>query len=150
MKHLLWRNEWRRLSSLRFWSFFTAFRRLESLRHPFHKTLPARRGRRIRRIRRIRIAFLRRVQYPFCCGAGCARSGPRRRFHHLQSRLRQTCRTENERLGFRTRRGHRTQFALCPAHAAGRKVRFGFRHVPAVKGGLQSRLSSPFRQCGSA
>jgi hypothetical protein len=39
MKHLLWPNEWRRLSSLRFWPVFMAFRRLESLRHSFRKTL---------------------------------------------------------------------------------------------------------------
>jgi len=38
MTHLFWENEWRRLSSLRFWSGFMAFRRLESLRHSFRKT----------------------------------------------------------------------------------------------------------------
>jgi hypothetical protein len=32
-------NEWRRLSSLRFRPILIEPRRLESLRHPFHKTL---------------------------------------------------------------------------------------------------------------
>jgi hypothetical protein len=39
MEHLPWRHEWRRLSSLRFLYVFMAFRRLESLRHSFRKTL---------------------------------------------------------------------------------------------------------------
>ena len=39
MRHLPWQNGWRRLSSLRFWAVFMVFRRLESLRHSFRKTL---------------------------------------------------------------------------------------------------------------
>jgi hypothetical protein len=39
MAHLFWQKEWRGLSSLRFWAVFMAFRRLESLRHSFRKTL---------------------------------------------------------------------------------------------------------------
>ena len=39
MTHLSWHNKWRRLSSLRFWRVLMAFRRLESLRHSFRKTL---------------------------------------------------------------------------------------------------------------
>jgi hypothetical protein len=37
--HLFRQDEWRRLSSLRFCPVFAAFRRLESLRHSFRKTL---------------------------------------------------------------------------------------------------------------
>jgi hypothetical protein len=39
MKLLQWRNKWRRLSSLRFSSVVVTFRRLESPRHLFRKTL---------------------------------------------------------------------------------------------------------------
>jgi hypothetical protein len=42
MTHLSWHNKWRRLSSLRFWLVLMAFRRLESMRHSFRKTLHVR------------------------------------------------------------------------------------------------------------